>query len=252
MPKSKFVQIESKNALLELLREGRDFEKIFAVGNAFKDPKSKEIFELAAKKNVPIIKVSRRVINRKLRSSSSESIIGYMYSQNDWKLDELLDKIYHGGKQPFFLILDNLKYTQNIAAIMRTAFGVGVNGVVVNPQKKSLVSDETLRISMGAAERVPLVEMNLFNALKTLKENGIKVYAVDMEGDPYYEKDLTGPIAFVLGAEDVGISTGIMERTDGKISIPMREGIGSLNVSVSTGVLTYEKLRQEVTSSKES
>jgi len=246
MPKSKFVQIESKNALLELLREGREFDKIFVAGNAFKDDKSKEIFQLARKRNIPIIKVPRRSINRKLRTSSSESIVARMYSQNAWSLDELLDKIYGQDKQPFFLILDDLKYSQNIAAIMRTAFAAGVNGVIVNPQKKSLISDETLRISMGAAERVPLVEMNLFSALKTLSENDIKVYAVDMEGEHFYNKDLTGPVAFVLGAEDVGISPGVLERVDGNISIPMREGVGSLNVSASAAVLTYEKLRQEV------
>ncbi|MGI5897917.1 MAG: 23S rRNA (guanosine(2251)-2'-O)-methyltransferase RlmB [Candidatus Dojkabacteria bacterium] len=247
MPKSKFIQIESKNALLELLKEGRDFEKIYAVGNAFKDPKSAEIYQLASKKKIPIIKVSRRAINRRLRSSSSESIIGMMYSQNDWNLDELLETIYEEEKQPFFLILDNVKYAQNVAAIMRTAYAVGVNGIIVNTQDKSLISDETIRISMGAAERVPLVEMNLFNALKTLKKNGIPIYAVDMDGEIYYEKDLRGPIAFVMGAEDVGISTGVLERVDGKISIPMREGIGSLNVSCSAAILVYEKLRQEVT-----
>jgi len=159
---------------------------------------------------------------------------------------ELLDSIYKDKKLPFFLILNDLKYSQNIAAIMRSAFAAGVNGVIVNPQKKSIVSDETIRISMGAAERIPLVEMNLFNALKTLKENDIKVYAVDMDGEYYYDADLTGPVAFVMGAEDVGISAGIMERVDSKISIPMREGIGSLNVSASAAVLVYEKLRQEV------
>ncbi len=248
MPKSKFIQIESKNALLELLKEGRDFEKIFAVGNAFKDAKSVEIFQLASKKKIPIVKVSRRAINRRLRSSSSESIIGLMYSQNDWNLDELLKTIYEEEKQPFFLVLDNLKYSQNIAAIMRTAYAAGVNGIIVNTQDKSLISDETIRISMGAAERVPLVETNLFNALKTLKKNGIAIYAVDMDGEIYFEKDLRGPVAFVMGAEDVGISTGIMERVDGKISIPMREGIGSLNVSSSAAILVYEKLRQEVKS----
>jgi tRNA G18 (ribose-2'-O)-methylase SpoU len=79
-----------------------------------------------------------------------------------------------------------------------------------------------------------------------LKEEDIKIYAVHMDGEYYYDKDLTGPVAFVLGAEDVGISTGIMERVDEKISIPMREGVGSLNVSASAAVLTYEKLRQEV------
>lgn len=238
--------MESKNALLELLREGREFDKIFVAGGAFKDDKSKEIFQLARKQNIPVIKVPRRALNRKLRSSSSESIVAHMYSKNAWSLDELLEKIYKEDKQPFFLVLDDLKYSQNIAAIMRTAFGAGVNGIIVNPQKKSLISDETLRISMGAAERVPLVEMNLFNALKTLKENAIKIYAVDMQGGHYYSKDLTGPVAFVLGAEDVGISTRIMERVDEKISIPMREGVGSLNVSASAAVLVYEKLKQEV------
>lgn len=247
MAKSKFIQIESKNALLELLKEGRDFETIYAVGSAFKDEKSKEIYMLAGQKRIPIIKVSRKAINRRLRSSSSESIIGVMYSQNSWNLGELLDTIYKDKKQPFFLILDNVKYAQNVAAIMRTAFAVGVNGIIVNPQEKSLISDETIRISMGAAERVPLVEMNLFSALKVLKENDIKTYAIHMEGNTYYEQNLRGPIAFVLGAEDVGISTGIMERVDGSVSIPMREGIGSLNVSSTAAILLYEKLRQEVT-----
>lgn len=249
MGKSKFIQIESKNALLELLREGRDFERIYVAGGAFKDEKSREIFQLAGKKRIPVLKVSRKTIQRRLRSSSAESIVGLMYSQNDWSLRELLETIYKEGKQPFFLILDDLKYTQNIAAITRTAFAVGVNGIIVNPQKKSIISDETLRISMGAAERVPLVEMKLFEALKVLKENDIKTYAVHMEGKNYYEENLNGPIAFVLGAEDVGISPGILDRVDGSISIPMREGIGSLNVSATASILVYEKLRQEVTGS---
>lgn len=109
MSKPKFIQIESKNALLELLKEGREFENIFLVSNAFKDPKTKEIVEIAIKRKIPIRKVSRREINRRLRTSSSESIIGYMYSDNMWDLEELLEKIYSEKKQPFFLILDNLK-----------------------------------------------------------------------------------------------------------------------------------------------
>jgi 23S rRNA (guanosine2251-2'-O)-methyltransferase len=91
--------------------------------------------------------------------------------------------------------------------------------------------------------------MNLYEAVKTLKEEDIKIVGIHMEGEPYFESNLTGPIALILGAEDVGISTGMLERVDKTISIPMKEGIGSLNVSVSAGVLMYEKLRQEVTPS---
>ena len=247
MAKPKFIQIESKNALLELLKEGRDFDRLYVASGAFKDPKTKEIIDIAASRRIPMLKVSRKIINRRLRSSTSESVIGYMYSQNDWDLKELLDHLSaEGNKQPFFLILDDLKYTQNIAAIMRTAFACGVNGIIVNPQEKALVSNETIRISEGAAERIPLVEMNLFNAIKVLKDNDIKICGVHMEGNYYYDVDMRGPVALVMGAEDTGISSGLLQRCDVKASIPMREGIGSLNVSASAAILMYEKLRQEV------
>jgi len=246
MSKERFIQIESKNALLELLREGRDFERIYLASSAYRDEKTKEIVQLAEERKVPIIRVPRKTLMRRLRASTSESVVGMMYSQNRWDLDDLLKSIYSEKKFPFFLILDDIKYTQNIAAIMRTAFAVGVNGIITHPSDVNLVTDETIRISMGAAERIPLVEMNLFTAVKELKKEGIKIFGVHMEGNTYYETDLKGPCAFVLGAEDVGISAGMLERVDEKISIPMREGIGSLNVSASAAILMYEKLRQEV------
>ena len=246
MSKQRFIQIESKNALLELLREGRDFERIYLASSAYRDEKTKEIVQLAEVGKIPIIRVPRKTLMRRLRASTSESVVGMMVSQNQWSIDELLGSIYREEKIPFFLILDDIKYTQNIAAIMRTAFAVGVNGIITHPSDVNLITDETIRISMGAAERIPLVEMNLFTAVKELKKNGIKIFGVHMDGETYYDKDLRGQCAFVLGAEDVGISSGMLERVDEKISIPMREGIGSLNVSVSAAVLMYEKLRQEV------
>ena len=241
------IQIENKNALLELLLDDREFERIFIASNAFKDLKTQEIVKLASERQIPITRVPRRTINRKTKTSNSESVIGIMVSKNSWGLKELLDKIYEEKKIPYFLILDEIKYTQNIAAIMRTAYAAGVNGIIVPPSKKSLVTDETIRISMGAAERIPLVEMNLFEAVKLIKEEDIKIFGIHMDGKPYFRENLRGPISFLLGAEDVGISTGMLERVDEKISIPMKEGIGSLNVSASAAILMYEKLRQEIT-----
>ena len=246
MPKERYIQIESKNALLELLKEGRDFDRIYLASSAYRDDKTIEIVKLADEKRIPVIRVPRKTLTRRLRASSSESVVGMMYSQNSWTLKELLEKIYEEDKQPFFLLLDDLKYTQNIAAIMRTAFAVGVNGIITSQRDKALVNDETIRISMGAAERIPLVEMSLFAAVKDLAKEDIKVYAIDMDGKTYFEENLKGPVAFVLGAEDVGVSAGMLEACDDKLSIPMREGIGSLNVSASAAVLMYEKLRQEV------
>ena len=246
MSKDRFIQIESKNALVELLREGRDFERIYIASSAYRDDKTKEIVKLAGEKKIPVLRVPKKALQRRLRSSGYESVVGMMFSQNQWKLDELLKKIFEEKKIPFFLILDDIKYTQNIAAIMRTAFATGVNGIITHPSNINLINDETIRISMGAAERIPLVETNLFVALKRLKEEGIKIYGIHMDGETYFKVNLKGPCGFVLGAEDTGISSGMLERVDKTVSIPMREGIGSLNVSVSAAVLMYEKVRQEV------
>lgn len=247
MPRRKFVQIESKNALVELLKEDKDFDRIYLANNAYKDEKTKEIVELAAKKNVPIERISRRALSRRVKSSNFESVVGLMFSDNQWDLKELIDHIYENDQQPFFLILDHVKYEQNIGAILRTAFAAGVNGIITPVKKANWLNNEIARISMGASERIPLVEMNLFAAIKQLKKNAIKTYGITMDGQAYYSTDLKGPIALVVGAEDVGISTGVLDRVEGAITIPMREGIGSLNVSASTAILVYEKLRQEVT-----
>lgn len=246
MPRTKFIQIENKNAVLELLAQGKKFEKIYSAINAYKDPKSLEIYELAHKKRVPVEKVSRKFLERLSKSPHYESIIGLMEADNMWSLPELLDSIYKQKVNPFFLILDHIKYDLNIGAILRTAFASGVNGVITPIKSDNFLTNESLRVSMGAAARVPIVEMNVFSALQVMKKEGINVVALTMDGKEYYNSDLRGPVAFVLGAEDVGISSKVLERVDNAVSIPMREGIGSLNVGASAAVICYEKLKQEV------
>ncbi len=246
MARQKFVQIESKNALLELLLEGKEFSKILLANNAYKDPKTAEIVAVAGRRRIPIEKLSRKSINRFVKTGSTESVVGLMLADNMWSLAELLEKIHSESKQPFFLVLDHVKYDQNIAAILRTAYASGVNGVITPISIKNFITSETIRISMGASLRIPIVEINLFSALHDLKKAGVKIVSLSMEGKPYYSADLTGPIAFILGAEDVGVSTRVGERVNETVSIPMRDGIGSLNVSATAAVICYEKLRQEV------
>jgi len=134
MSKKRFIQIESKNALLELLKEGRDFDRIYLASAAYRDDKTKDIVLLAGERKIPVIRVPRKTLTRRLRTSNSESVVGMMLSTNNWSLDELLESIYKDKKMPFFLILDDIKYIQNVAAIMRTAFAVGVNGIITVPK----------------------------------------------------------------------------------------------------------------------
>lgn len=250
--KNKYVQIENKNAILELLQEGKIFTRIFMARNAFKDPKTDLIVKIAREKKIPIEVVARKILSRRSRTTSNESIIGLIESSNNYNLKGLINDLYNKGEDPYFLIFDNVKYAQNIATIFRTGFAAFVNGIITPVKKENLITDEIIRISMGTSERIPIVEMNLFSAIKECKEEAIKVLALDMDGKTYFDYNLTGPIAFVLGSEDVGISTRILEKVDDIISIPMKEGIGSLNVSSSASIIMYEKIRQEAVKARKS
>ena len=246
MGKNYHIQVDSKNAILELLKAGKSFEKIYVATNAFKDPKTLAILEEARKRDIPIIKVPRRSIDRKSRGRGTKSVLGLLISENSWALDELLNHLFSQKKNPFFLILDDIKYAQNLGAIFRVAYASGVNGIILPVKNTSYIDSEVTRVSMGASERVPIVEMGIFEAMKDLKKNDVKILALQNEGGMYYDTDLTGPLAIVIGSEDEPVSSKILERVDGMVSLPMREGMSFLNISVSTGIICYEKLRQEV------
>jgi 23S rRNA (guanosine2251-2'-O)-methyltransferase len=245
MARRKFVQIENKNALIELLEEKKPIQRILLANNAYKDDKTKTIVSLAQELGIPLEKVARKNISRRSKTSSAESVIGLMEVENMMSLPEMMDDIYDKGEEPFILLFSDIKYPQNIAAIFRTAFAAGVNGIITPVQKGNILSDEVIRISMGACLRIPIVEMSMFAAIKDLQKEGIEVSAVHMEGEPIYDKVMVGPKALILGSEDVGVSSKLLERADSHISIPMQPGLGSLNVSVSAALVMYEKFRQE-------
>lgn len=245
MAKKKYVQIENKNAILELLRDGKKFERIMVAGNAFKDPKTREIINLTGQMGKPVDKVARRSLTRRSKTSSHESVIGLMEVENQYTLDGFLEMLTESKQDPFVLIFGDIRYPHNVGAILRTAYAAGVNGVVTPVDEGNFLTDEIVRISMGTALRIPIVEASLFSAIKELKKLAIKVIALDMDNKLVFDSNLTGPVAFLLGSEDTGVSSKLLERVDETISIPMRPGLGSLNVSVSASVVMYEKVRQE-------
>ncbi|GAB4161050.1 MAG: 23S rRNA (guanosine(2251)-2'-O)-methyltransferase RlmB [Candidatus Dojkabacteria bacterium] len=243
--KRKFVQIENKNAIVELLEEGKTFEKILLANNAYKDDKTKHIVNLAGKRRIPVERVSRKSINRRSNTSSTESCIALMEVDNQYSLEGMMMHIRESGYLPNILIFSDVRYPQNIGAIFRTAYAAGVNGIITPVMKENILSDEIIRISMGTCLRIPICEVNLFAAIKRLKKEGAEILGLDMNGSSIYDTDLTGAKAFIVGSEDLGVTPKAIERCDKLISIPMREGLGSLNVGVSAGVVLYEKVRQE-------
>jgi 23S rRNA (guanosine2251-2'-O)-methyltransferase len=249
--KKKYVQVENKNAIYELLLAKTPFEVIYVASNAFRDEKTKKILKEAETQDIPVERITRKRIDSMSRSPSRESVIALKPAPNQIKLKELLADRELTRQGAFFLIIDNIKYAQNLGAIMRTAYGADVDAVIISKHKNRMLTEEVTRISMGASERIPIVHSNLFSAIKQLKDAAVKIVGVHMEGQKYHKSDLTGNIALVLGAEDTGISTKILQRCDKLISIPMQEGLGSLNVSASAAIVMYEKNRQDKTNQSE-
>ncbi len=149
-------------------------------------------------------------------------------------------------RPPLILVLDGVQDPHNLGACLRSADAVGVDAVVVPRDRATGLTPVVRKVAAGAAETVPLVQVtNLARFLRDLKEAGVWVVGTDGEADKlHYEVDLRGPLALVLGAEGTGMRRLTREECDHVVRLPMRGAVESLNVSVATGVVLYEALRQ--------
>jgi len=158
-------------------------------------------------------------------------------------LDDLLDSI---STPPLLLVLDGVQDPHNLGACLRTADAAGVTAVIVPKDRAAGLSATVRKVASGAAETVPLIQVtNLARTLRWLKDREIWIVGTDDQAPhSLYASKLTGPLAVVLGAEGTGLRRLTRESCDALVSIPMCGVVESLNVSVATGVLLYEALRQ--------
>ena len=239
------LKVRNKNAMKELLLGGVDFDKISIVSGLEQDDLTKEVLSIAKRKGVRIETTSIQKMAKRRSGHTKEVLLGFVKVNNVVALKTLLDDIYSKDEGPFFLLINKVDFESNIGVIARTAFAAGVNGIIFQGDEKNFLNDETLHFSIGAIMRIPLVKMGIFEALKELQKNGIKTFCLQMDVNTYYEEGLSGPAAFVLGAEAAGVSDKVINRCAKQISIPMKQGIDSLNVGISAGIVLYEKIRQD-------
>ncbi|QTA37456.1 23S rRNA (guanosine(2251)-2'-O)-methyltransferase RlmB [Thermosipho ferrireducens] len=145
----------------------------------------------------------------------------------------------------FFVILDQLQDPHNFGAIIRSAVGAGANAIVIPKNNSVKVTPTVVKVSVGTIFRIPIVEVvNISRFIEKIKKVGFWVYAADMQGVAYYRANLKRPVAIVFGSEGEGIRRGVKQKCDGVVSIPMKNSIDSLNVSVSAGIILFEVARQ--------
>lgn len=157
-----------------------------------------------------------------------------------------LSEILAGKSAPLLLVLDGVQDPHNLGAILRTAEGAGVDAVIAPKDRAVGVTETVRRISVGAADRVPFLQVtNLARTLEELKEAGVWLMGTsDRATKDLYEVEMTGPLAILMGAEEKGMRRLTEDACDFLVSIPMSGRVECLNVSVATGVCLFEAVRQ--------
>ncbi len=161
------------------------------------------------------------------------------------KQETPLEEILARDENPCLFLLENLQDPGNMGTILRTSEGAGVSGIIMNRESVDPYNPKVIRSTMGAIFRMPFVIVDdLEDVLCRLKEAGVRTFAAHLDGEDFYRQDYRGGCAFFIGNEGNGLSENLAARADGRIRIPMKGQVESLNAAVAATVLMYETLRQ--------
>ena len=149
------------------------------------------------------------------------------------------------GSNSLFIVLESVEKPGNLGAILRTADAAGVDGVLVCDPQTDLYNPNIIRSGLGSLFTVPIGITDSFSAISFLKKHGISIYATYLEASvPYDSVDFQKSSAIVMGTEATGLSQEWLKASDQNIIIPMYGNVDSMNVSVSTAIVTFEAVRQ--------
>ena len=237
-------KIEGRNAVLEALRAGKPIDKLYVLDGCPDGPVRTIIRE--AKKGDTIINyVKKERLDQLSETGHHQGVIAMAASYEYATVEDILEKAREKGEAPFIFVLDNIEDPHNLGAMIRTANLAGAHGVIIPKRRAVGLTPTGARTSAGAINYTPVAKVtNLKQTMEQLKKEGMWFVCADMDGTPYYQMDLKGPMGLVIGNEGEGVSRLIKETCDFVASIPMKGDIDSLNASVAAGVLAFEIARQ--------
>lgn len=238
------MQIEGRNPVLETLKSETKVTLLFLQNDLRKTPKISEIVSSAHKKGVRIRRVSKNKLNKLTNTKNHQGVIARVYKP-PVKLKDIMAKLFESGKKPFFVLMNEVLHQQNLGAIIRSAECAGADGVIV--PKKTKINPDAVRAAMGATEHIPVIKESIFNAIRILKDAGIKIIGIEANGDKLiYETNLSSPITIIVGGEHSGITSSLLKKCDQVAKIPLYGKINSLNMSNAAAVTFFEKIRQDL------
>lgn len=233
-------------ALIEAIKSDKEIDRLF-IQTGLNNELLRELMFLLKQRNIPVQYVPLEKLNR-LTNKNHQGVVGYLSEVTYQKIEDILPVLFEEGKIPLILVLDRITDVRNFGAISRSAECAGVHAIIIPSRGAAQVNADALKTSVGALHKIPVCrEGNLKATIDYLKESGLKIVACTEKAEHYYfSSDLTTPVAILVGSEEDGISNEYLKRSDELVKIPMKGEIESLNVSVATGIVLFEVIRQRI------
>ena len=236
-----------RNAVMETVKSNTTIECLY-ITNGAKEGSINSILGLAKEKKIVVKEVDRKKLDSLSGGMVHQGIVAKITPYSYYEVSDILNDAKEKGESPFVIILDELEDPHNLGSIIRTAELCGVHGIIIPKRRNVGITSTVFKSSVGAIEHVKVAKVtNINSVIDDLKEEGIWVYAADIDGTEYsYEVDFSGGCALVIGSEGRGISKLTLKKCDKIIKIPMVGKINSLNASVAGGIMMYEVLKSRL------
>ncbi len=233
-------------AVIEAVEAGKDIEKIF-IQKGLSNELYHQLRNALKGQTVPIQIVPPEKLKR-ITEKNHQGVVAYLTEINYYNTEDLLADVFEKGKIPLVLILDRVTDVRNFGAIARGAECAGVDFIIIPSRGAAQITGDAIKTSAGALHRVKVCrEDNLKNTIEYLKEGGLQIVSCHEKTENLiYDADFTKPTAIIMGSEENGISNEYLKRSDMQVKIPMAGKIASLNVSVASGIVLFEAVKQRL------
>lgn len=247
-PKEPKDFIYGARTVMEAMEAGKQIDKILLKKGIDSELRS-DVSALAEKNGIPVQTVPIEKLDRMARNLNHQGVIAFTSVVTYYNIEEILMGLRSKGKDPVILMLDQVNDVRNFGAIARSAECLGVDAIVIPEQGSARINSDAMKVSAGALNHIPVCRVHhLQDVVYMLKDMDIKLVSCTEKAEMMlWEADLKGPVCFIFGSEEKGITPRIIRFSDMEVSIPMMGKIGSLNVGVSVGIVLSEAIRQRLT-----
>jgi 23S rRNA (guanosine2251-2'-O)-methyltransferase len=234
------------HAVREALEAGSTFDRIL-IAKGRQDSRVEQIVQLARERGVTVRFEDRSQLDRVANTRDHQGVVAIAAARAATTLEDILERANQSmGQAGLIVLLDGVEDPHNLGAVIRTALAAGAHGVIIPERRAAGLTDTGARASAGALAHLPVAKVtNLARSMEELKEAGYWLVGLDEAVEKSYtEVDYSSPTGIVMGSEGKGLHELTRKRCDFVVSLPTTGPVKSLNVSVATGVVLFEAIRQ--------